>query len=330
MKNCINCGQNLMDNQYVCPNCNTPQPNNQYSNNQYFNNQTYQNNAVPSNAIPYNAVGAPIVVDKTNGWLVFVSVLFPIIGFILAGVKKKDSPKTSKSCLTASIISLVINLLIGFGLLGSALFGTLVYDNDYDEDYSTNGYVSEYEEDTQDDFDINSYYDDINSIETSKQYGDESRGYVTLNGDWVNFIEEEGGNEYSVGFTNGVVQREEGFGFKNGSIVMLWTFDYAQGHDKTEIVEVAANACDAFTLDKFSKDEIVERKTYTGEKFTGYAVRTKDAENYQMFCMYFYNEDTGLLHAISMESDNLSEEEFKEFVQNTVRSYTLVGEDFTL
>ena len=36
------------------------------------------------------------------------------------------------------------------------------------------------------------------------------------------------------------------------------------------------------------------------------------------------------LHAISMESDNVSEKEFKEFVQNTVRSYTLVGEDFTL
>lgn len=313
MKKCIKCGQELIDNQFICPYCNSPQPNNQYS-----NNQTYQNNA-----IPYNAMSMSPVADKTNGWLVFVSVLFPIIGFILSGVQKKTSPKTSKSCLTASIISFVLGLLLGF-----AWFGYTVYN--YDEEHPVGGYVFEKKEE-ESDFDFDSYYEEnTEPTETSKQYGDESRGYVTLNGNWVNFIEEEGGNEYSVGFTNGVVQREEGFGFKNGSIVMLWTFDYAQGHDKTEIVEVAANACDAFTLDKFSKDEIVERKTYTGEKFTGYAVRTKDAENYQAFCMYFYNEDTGLLHAISMESDNLSEEEFKEFVQNTVRSYTLVGEDFTL
>lgn len=325
MKNCINCGQNLMDNQYVCPTCNTPQPNNQYS-----NNQTYPSNAVPNNAVPYNAVGAPIVVDQTNGWLVFVSVLSPIIGFILSSVKKKTSPKTSKSCLTASIISLVFSLLLGFGFLGCMLLGKVAYNYNYNEEHPVGGYVFE-EKEEESDFDFDSHYEEnTKPTENSKQYGEEKYGYVTLSGDWVNFIEEEGGNEHSVGFTNGVVQREEGFGFENSSIVVLWTIEASEGHSESEIIEAAENARNAFSADKFSEDEIVERQTYTGEKFTGYAVRTKDADNYQMFCMYFYSEDTGLLHAVSIESDNISEEEFKKFVQNTVRSHTFIGEDFTL
>ena len=134
MKKCIKCGQNLMDNQFVCPYCNAPQPNNKYS-----NNQTYQNNA-----IPYNAISMSPVIDKTNGWLVFVSVLFPIVGFILSGVKKKTSPKTSKSCLTASIISLVFSLLLGFGFLGCMLLGKVAYN--YNEDHPVGGYVFEEKE----------------------------------------------------------------------------------------------------------------------------------------------------------------------------------------
>ncbi|MGN0005349.1 MAG: hypothetical protein ACI37Z_05205 [Candidatus Gastranaerophilaceae bacterium] len=318
MKKCIKCGQNLTDNQFICPYCNAPQPNNQYS-----NNQTYQNNA-----IPYNAISMSPVVDKTNGWLVFVSVLSPIIGFILSGVKKKTSPKTSKSCLIASIISLVFSLLFGFGFLGCMLLGKVAYN--YNEDHPVGGYIFE-EKEEESDFDFDSYYEEnTEPTESSKQYGEEKYGYVTLNGNWVNFIESEGGNEHSVGFTNGVVQRAEGFGFENSSIVMLWTIEASEGYSKSEIVEAAENARNAFSADKFSEDEIIERKIYTGEKFTGYAVRTKDVENYQVFCMYLYSEDTGLLHAISIETDNASETEFKEFVQNTVRSYTLAGEDFTL
>ena len=58
--------------------------------------------------------------DKANTGIVVLSVIFPLVGLIIAAIKRKETPNASKTYATAAIIAWVVSFAIGFiiGLIG--------------------------------------------------------------------------------------------------------------------------------------------------------------------------------------------------------------------
>lgn len=50
--------------------------------------------------------------NKTNGFLVIISVLFPIVGYVLYFVKRENEPDAAKSYLWSAIAGSIIGLII--------------------------------------------------------------------------------------------------------------------------------------------------------------------------------------------------------------------------
>lgn len=91
MKFCSNCGKEVSEGAVICLNCGAevkPEANSE---------------------------------DKANTGIVILSVLFPLVGLIIAAVKRKESPNASKTYATAAIIAWAVSFALGFimGLLGA-------------------------------------------------------------------------------------------------------------------------------------------------------------------------------------------------------------------
>lgn len=90
MKVCPFCNNEVYEEEMICPTCG------------YQFDQQQQNQYIP------NAVQE----DKVSVWLVVLSFLIPLVGFIYWGVKKKDRPKNANACGIAGLIGFVINFLL--------------------------------------------------------------------------------------------------------------------------------------------------------------------------------------------------------------------------
>ena len=97
MKECPFCKNEVYEGEMVCPTCGyqfQPEQPNQYR---------------------------PVKVeeDKVSVWLVILSFLIPLVGFIYWGVKKKDRPKNANACGIAGLIGFAINFFLiysGYGI----------------------------------------------------------------------------------------------------------------------------------------------------------------------------------------------------------------------
>lgn len=140
---CRNCGQELNENDRVCPACGTPVSNvkEEQKTNSYKENaqgaphngpQTYEyNSGKTSDHQTYNYSGPdyqPSEDSGSAGWG-FLGCCFPLVGFILFLVWKDDKPKSAKSAGIGAIIGVVLFLLltvilfamgIGLGAFGIA------------------------------------------------------------------------------------------------------------------------------------------------------------------------------------------------------------------
>ena len=87
MKYCPYCKNELEDDQMLCPQCGF----------QFVKEQNHSD---------------LLEDDKVNVWLVVLSFLIPLVGFIYWGVKKNERPKGAKACLTAGIIGFIVNLFL--------------------------------------------------------------------------------------------------------------------------------------------------------------------------------------------------------------------------
>lgn len=139
MKYCTNCGKELEDNAQFCTACGTPVPPsenaapNQNSGVYYAAPDQGNNNGYPqngyNNGYPNGYTPAPPVEDKASVGLIIVSVLFPLVGIILAIVNWKKKPAAAKKYLIAAIVAWVIAVILGVisGILGAGALTEFYY-----------------------------------------------------------------------------------------------------------------------------------------------------------------------------------------------------------
>ena len=138
---CRNCGQELNENDRVCPACGTPVEKNNYNSGTSHNDaqgaphngpQTYEYNAgKTSDHQTYNYSGPdyqPSADSGSAGWG-FLGCCFPLVGLILFLVWKDTKPRSAKSAGIGAIIGLVLFIVltallfalgIGVGVFGLA------------------------------------------------------------------------------------------------------------------------------------------------------------------------------------------------------------------
>lgn len=99
MKSCENCGFQMFDRENRCPNCGHEEGKGRKSS---------------------GSSGE----DRVSVGLVILSFLFPIVGFILSGRKRKQQPNAAQIYLITAMISMLIN----YFLLAK---GGSIFDNNY-------------------------------------------------------------------------------------------------------------------------------------------------------------------------------------------------------
>ena len=95
MKYCPYCRNELQDEEMVCPQCGF----------QY-------NQEMPNGVQQQPKYNVNLGEDNVSVWLVILSFLIPLVGFIYWGVKKNDRPKCAKACGIAGIIGFVVNMFL--------------------------------------------------------------------------------------------------------------------------------------------------------------------------------------------------------------------------
>lgn len=132
---CKNCGQEMNDNMQFCPNCNAPvaaenaapvQPQYTAPQQPYGQQPPY---AAPQQPYGQPAYGMPPVSQEPASLgLRFICWFIPIVGIILYFVKKDEKPVYAKQCIKASLISIVVNFLLGIVMgIASVALGTAMY-----------------------------------------------------------------------------------------------------------------------------------------------------------------------------------------------------------
>lgn len=114
---CPFCNCDVPQNSNFCTNCGKP-----------LRQQNY--NAYSFNAFnAYNPNEPKFINDKAGGLAIFVSLIWPFIGFMLYVVWKNYKPKSAKTCLITGIIGLIVfELLARFAVLVLILvFGSIVF-----------------------------------------------------------------------------------------------------------------------------------------------------------------------------------------------------------
>ena len=92
MKYCSGCGKEIHEKAVICPFCGCAVPDAEDS--------------------------------KVNAGLVFLSVVFPFVGIILAIALHAKEPKTAKACLKAAIITAVVEVVLWL-IFYFLIFGTV-------------------------------------------------------------------------------------------------------------------------------------------------------------------------------------------------------------
>ena len=115
---CRNCGQELNENDRVCPACGTPVSNIKEEQKTYSYNETAQ-------GAPHN--GPQTYEDSGSAGWGFLGCCFPLVGLILFLVWKDNKPRSAKSAGIGAIIGVVITIVLtliffalgmGIGMLG--------------------------------------------------------------------------------------------------------------------------------------------------------------------------------------------------------------------
>ena len=78
--------------------------------------------------------------EKTNGWLVALSILIPIAGLIIFLTQKDKQPKTAKVCGICALIHLIVSIVIGIVVFITLIsFGITIFNDAQDVILNDNG-----------------------------------------------------------------------------------------------------------------------------------------------------------------------------------------------
>lgn len=74
------------------------------------------------NPLNYYDSNVAVAGEKTNVWLVILSVIFPFLGFILFLIFLNNQPKTAKACGLGALIAFVVEILISILMFALIFF----------------------------------------------------------------------------------------------------------------------------------------------------------------------------------------------------------------
>lgn len=111
MKYCSHCGTALADEAVFCGNCGASFADNTTTSvhsSTYAQNPGITQGQMPSDYAPQPPVAQQKPPEKANIGLVILSVIIPLVGFVLFFAMKKKAPKTAKACGIAALIVTVV------------------------------------------------------------------------------------------------------------------------------------------------------------------------------------------------------------------------------